>query len=479
MDKKLGQKKIYNSVVKIISTNIKMDTLIPYNIVSQSKSIGAGFFIDNNAHVLTAAHVVKDTIETWVNIPEYGKKIFRANIICVYPDFDIAIIQVLDINQKIIENKFFLTLGDSEELELGQKVYALGYPNNSEYPMRTSGIISGRRDDYIQTDTPINAGNSGGPLLNENNEVVGVNSAVLAGSEDSSLIVPIDKFKKVKDAMLTTTQIIHKNVLGILLVNGNDNYGELYNIPENYKEGIILKKILDKSPLKGLVIEGDILCYIYEIREDKSEIQYKVDYYGEIDVEWEDGKVPIDYLVKRTPPGGEIKLTIWSIEKNKSIDLKVNLKSFIDIYPVREIFTHVEKLDFEAFGGLITMNLNLTHIAKSFQHLYHLILNENIYKPNIVITHIYENSKIAEFNTISKGSLISKVNNREPRTLEEYRAALQNPISHNGSNFIIIETTNRDKVILKLDTLIEQEHNLISQYGYQESETYKYYKSLK
>ena len=86
--KKLDNKKIYNSVVKIITTNVELDILKPYNIVNQSKSIGAGFFIDMDGHILTAAHVVKNTIEIWLNIPDHGKKIFKAKIVCAYPDFD-------------------------------------------------------------------------------------------------------------------------------------------------------------------------------------------------------------------------------------------------------------------------------------------------------------------------------------------------------------------------------------------------------
>ena len=140
----------------------------------QNKSIGAGFFINDKGHILTAAHVVKNTIEIWLRIPEFGK-IFKGYIVCVYPDFDLAIIKVVD-----FKNSYFLKLGNSETLELGQHVYALGYPNNSEYPMRTTGTISGRRIDYIQTYTPINPGNSGGTLLNKFNEVIGVNSAVLS-----------------------------------------------------------------------------------------------------------------------------------------------------------------------------------------------------------------------------------------------------------------------------------------------------------
>ena len=237
---KLEQKKIYNCIVKIIPTHIVLDPLIPYNIIQQSKSIGAGFFIDNDGHILTCAHVVKNIIEIWITLPETGKNIFRADIICVYPDFDLAIIKIRD-----HKNKFFLNLGNSENINLGDEIYALGYPDNSEYPMRTTGTISGRRGDNIQTDVALNPGNSGGPCLNEFNHVIGVSSAVIAGSEDSSLIVPINAFKNVIDSMINSgKKIIYKNVLGILLVNGNDNYKEMYNVNISNIKGQIIKKIL-------------------------------------------------------------------------------------------------------------------------------------------------------------------------------------------------------------------------------------------
>ena len=80
---------------------------------------------------------------------------------------------------------FHLSLGNSDEVKLRDDVYVIGYPNNPDYPIITSGTISGSRTNYIQTDTPVNSGNSGGPLLNKNNKVVGVTSAVIRNSENS------------------------------------------------------------------------------------------------------------------------------------------------------------------------------------------------------------------------------------------------------------------------------------------------------
>lgn len=456
---KLNKKKIYNCIVKIIPTHIILDPLIPYNIIQQTKSIGAGFFIDNNGHILTCAHVVKNIIEIWIRIPDTGKKIYRADIVCVYPDFDLAIIKI-----RHYKNDYFLNLGDSEEIVLGDEIYALGYPDNSEYPMRTSGTISGRRGDNIQTDVALNPGNSGGPCLNKLNQVIGVSSAVIAGSEDSSLIVPINAFKNVIESMINSgKKIINKNVLGILLVNGNDNYKEMYNIKKSKGEGQIIKKILKNSPFNNFSKEGDIFHSIDG---------YKIDYYGEVNVEWEDAKVPLEYIVKRKKPFSNVEVKIYSLEQKKMITKNIKLKTFPDIYPVRQVFPHIEKLDFEVFSGLVVMNLNLDHIIKKFQHLVHLIVNEKIYQPYLIITHIFENSKIGEYNTINIGSLIHKVNNIKVRTLVEYRDAITKYIYKNGKKFIIIETLNRDKVILNLEELLKTENTLISQYGYSPSESY-------
>ena len=186
LNKTLNQKKINNSVVKIINNSIMPDIILPYNRSIHKKGSGAGFFINNNGYIITAAHVITKSIELWIKISSEGQKIYKAKIICVYPAFDIAIIKILN-----YKNKYHLNLGDSDKLHLRETVYTIGYPNNTKYPIVTSGTISGSRDDYIQTDTPVNPGNSGGPLLDSDNKVVGITSARIKESENSSLIIPI------------------------------------------------------------------------------------------------------------------------------------------------------------------------------------------------------------------------------------------------------------------------------------------------
>jgi S1-C subfamily serine protease len=104
------------------------------------------------------------------------------------------------------------------------------------------------RDDYMETDTPINGGNSGGPLLDINNKVIGVSSAIIQDNQNSSLIIPINILKKNLKAMLNSKKrILYKNVLGLTTTNGSLNYRKFYNMPNKCPEGIIIKKVLKKT----------------------------------------------------------------------------------------------------------------------------------------------------------------------------------------------------------------------------------------
>ena len=123
VQKTLNQETIYNSVVKIICNKASVDLLLQYKISSHDQSIGTGFYINKQGNILTAAHVVEDAAELWINMPQYGKKIFRAEIVSVYPDFDIAIIKINN-----FKNKDYIKIGNSDKIRLRDEVYVIGHP---------------------------------------------------------------------------------------------------------------------------------------------------------------------------------------------------------------------------------------------------------------------------------------------------------------------------------------------------------------
>lgn len=452
VQKTLNQETIYNSVVKIICNKASVDLLLPYKISSHGQSIGTGFYINKQGNILTAAHVVEDAAELWINMPQYGKKIFRAEIVSVYPDFDIAIIKIHN-----FKNKDYIKIGNSDKIRLRDEVYVIGYPNDPDYPIITSGTISGSRTNYIQTDTPVNSGNSGGPLLNKNNEVIGVTSSIIKNSQNSSLITPINIFKENKRLMMEDKgKIIYKNVLGTLFVNSTDNYKELYGYSGNCREGIIIKKVLEQSPLFGKVEEGDVICSV-----NNGKKTYKLDYYGESSEKGRAGKISLSDIIKRCRPYQEILLTVWSLKKKKTRNVKVKVKTFEDIYPVKKLFFPLSKIDYEVYAGFIVMDLTTNHLSlPEFRHLLYIIRNQEIYKNQLVITHIFPSSKISEYNSISEFTLVKKINNKDVDSLESFRKAIKKPVVSGKSKFFTMETSGYDRVILSLDEIKRETDNI-------------------
>jgi S1-C subfamily serine protease len=159
-------------------------------------SLGSGFVIDNEGHIVTNYHVVSN--ETSLEVDFISGYKTRGSVIGLDPDADLAVLKV----EAPAEELFPLTLGDSDQVKVGQFVVAIGNPFGLEGTM-TLGIVSGlgrtlrsqrvgisgstfTLGDVIQTDAAINPGNSGGPLFNLNGEVIGVNESILTNSMDRS-----------------------------------------------------------------------------------------------------------------------------------------------------------------------------------------------------------------------------------------------------------------------------------------------------
>jgi len=160
----------------------------------ERRSGGSGFVIDPDGYIVTNHHVVEGAEQIIVRFGD--KREFDAEIVGSDPQSDIALLKVNEADLPSLE------LGDSEVLKLGEWVLAIGAPFGFEQSV-TAGIVSakGRANGaqqyvpFIQTDVPINRGNSGGPLLNMDGEVVGVNSWILSsngGFIGLSFSIPIE-----------------------------------------------------------------------------------------------------------------------------------------------------------------------------------------------------------------------------------------------------------------------------------------------
>ncbi len=252
--------------------SIQFDTEIIYNsifVVYSGNSLGSGFAVGENC-IITNAHVINTKQNT--TISTYDGKKYDAFVVAMDTNIDVAILGVKDVTFTP------LTIANESTNIVGSDVYAIGAPNSLAYTL-TKGVISAKErkvngQSFIQTDAAINTGNSGGPLLNDKGEVLGVNTYKMSDSEGIGLAIPISevtKFLKDKGINLTTSG----NVLETIKPqeeqkqNTENKNEEIIEKSENRQENELVKNILIVclviSVLLNLVL---IVIIIFEKRKN-------------------------------------------------------------------------------------------------------------------------------------------------------------------------------------------------------------------
>ena len=206
------------SVVNVTSRAMTFDFF--YGLVPQEGQ-GSGFVIDKDGHILTNYHVIADARQ--VEVTMHNRKKYKATVVGTDPSHDLAVIQIKA--PELVP----AVLGDSKNLQVGQKVYAIGNPFGLAGTM-TRGIVSSIRpvrepngatiDEAIQTDAAINPGNSGGPLMNWHGEVIGINTMILSNVGQNAGIgfaIPINTAKAVLNDLMTLGRV-RRPALGVRTV---------------------------------------------------------------------------------------------------------------------------------------------------------------------------------------------------------------------------------------------------------------------
>ena len=174
----------------------------------QQQGMGTGFIISPDGYILTNNHVITGADEIMVKLSD-GREI-KAELKGRDEKLDIALL-------KITDKAAFPSaeLGDSDALEVGEWVMAIGNPFGLAHTV-TAGIVSakgrvigsGPYDDFIQTDASINPGNSGGPLFNASGRVIGINTAIIAGGQGIGFAIPINMAKSIVDQLKSTGRVV-------------------------------------------------------------------------------------------------------------------------------------------------------------------------------------------------------------------------------------------------------------------------------
>ncbi len=247
-------------VVQITTTSVRTvepdPFLNPFGFPEQQRqqALGSGFVIDTAGHIVTNFHVVEGADEIEVSFSNNDS--VRARLVGTDPSTDIAVLKV-GVDARALTP---LELGNSDRVRVGDSVVAIGNPLGLERTV-TAGIVSALHrpltapndftiDDVIQTDAPINSGNSGGPLLAANGKVIGVNTAIATGNTGArgnigiGFAVPMNTVRSVVRQLIESGRVEHA-FIGVGAQEVDREIAELFNLP--VERGLLVVRVYDGS----------------------------------------------------------------------------------------------------------------------------------------------------------------------------------------------------------------------------------------
>ncbi len=366
------------------------------------RGVGSGVIVTADGSVLTNFHVV-DGAEK-ITVQMINNKTYDAKIVGTDQPSDLAVLKIEG------ETFPFLTLGNSDNVRIGDIVLAIGNPLGIGQTV-TAGIISakGRRtglsdgtsfQDFLQTDAPINRGNSGGALVNVTGELIGINSQIVSDSGGGGSIgigfsIPSNMAKTVMEQLLKDGKV-HRGMLGVGIQDVTEDVAKNLDLKE--AKGVIINSVRPGSAAeKAGVKVGDIITAINgEPTDDTNILRNKV---------------------AGTAPGTEIKITVWRDGETKE------LAATLDEFEVENAKTQKpgdqndEKPGKESDSG--KLGLSLQPVTPQIARQLELPADTK----GMVVTDVDPNGASAE-RGIAQGDVILQINRQPVNTLDEVQTAV-------------------------------------------------------
>jgi serine protease Do len=276
------------------------------------RGVGSGFIVSPDGYIMTNAHVVEGASEMTVRLTD--RREYKAKLIGSDKASDIAVIKI---DGKALP---VVSLGNADALQVGEWVVAIGSPYNFDNTV-TSGIVSAKArplggesyTPFIQTDVPVNPGNSGGPLFNMNGEVVGINSQIYSetgGFQGISFAIPINIALHVKDELIAHGKVT-RGRLGVTIQEVNQQLANSFGLPRPM--GALVNQVAPDGPAsKTSLKEGDVITRI-----DNHDIDRSSD---------------LPAYVAELKPGTKANLQVW--RGGKSTDIPITIGEMSDVKQV-------------------------------------------------------------------------------------------------------------------------------------------------
>ena len=364
---------------------------MPRGPQQRQKGLGSGFIIDRDGTIVTNYHVVDEAEKITVTLSD-GRS-FDGKVLGKDQKTDIAVIKI-----SAPHDLPTAPLGDSDRLEVGEWVMAIGNPFGLDHTV-TSGIVSakgrhigaGPYDDFIQTDASINPGNSGGPLINLRGEVIGINTAIFSGSGGNigiGFAIPTNLVKELLPQLKDKGKVV-RGFVGVTIQKVTPDLADSLGVKE--AGGALVADVTKDGPADRAGIKtGDVI-----VEFDRKEIKDSAD-------------LPLQ--VARTAPGKTVQVKVLRSSKEMTLPLAVG-----EIKETKEIVTS------SAEGNL---GLKVQPVTPEIAENLGLDKAEGI-----VITAVQPGSP-GDDAGLQQGDVISAINQRPVRTVSDYERA----ISEAGKN---------------------------------------------
>ncbi len=373
-----------------------------YNVPREREQqyLGSGVIVSADGYILTNNHLVQNTQEIEVILPDERK--YDAKVIGTDPRSDIAVLRIEAGDLPSV------VLGNSEELRLGQTVLAIGYPYAVGQTV-TKGIVSalGRSldlvdyEDFIQTDAAINPGNSGGALINTRGELVGINTAIYSrsgGNQGIGFAIPIELAREIMDNLIAHGRVI-RGYVGVVPQEITPEMADFFGLKG--AGGVVISHVAEGSPAEKAGMErGDVVTRFNDRKVEKSE--------------------EFRRYAAEAEPGSRVKVEIVRDGKTKILEIKMGENpQDRPVEPEKEIEDK----------NPVFLGVGLESLTEEYREALNIPSNVD----GVIITQV-DSGTPAQKAGLARGDVIVEINRKKVADLGEFKE--------------ILDSTRNDKVLL-------------------------------
>jgi serine protease Do len=349
------------------------------------RSLGSGVIVDASGIALTNAHVVENANNIEVVTLDGNKH--RARLIGLDKKTDLAVLKLDDGKGSFPHAR----LGDSDKMQVGDWVIAVGSPFGLQATV-TAGIISAKArqigqgpfDDFLQTDAAINPGNSGGPLVNMQGEIIGINTAIVAGGSGIGFAIPSNMARKIYTELQAKGRVT-RGWLGVSIQPLTSELAKSFGTKDN--KGVLLSEVMPDSPAaKAGLQSGDILL---EFQGKKME-----------------APADLQRAVGLTSPGSSAKVKVWRDQSEKTLEVKIG--------EAPDEQREARGGPGPKGGGASALGVEVRAITPDVARQLNLRVTEG------VIVARVEDGSAAEEAGIQRGDVIREINRQKVRSMADF-----------------------------------------------------------